>query len=193
MARVTREVVPGCEWALRGEGHPTRKWDGTNIRVTVREGVIVGVEKRRNPSRAQKAQGVEPGYVLASADDPADIHIFAACGITIVATWPDGAWSCEALGPKIQGGVENVHGIIPFSMPRWAENHTIPTHLLVARAERGAVMFDYNSISAYLQSVAIEGIVFHHPDGRMAKIKRRDFGHSWPVPSVVAEAAPEGT
>ena len=27
----------------------------------------------------------------------------------------------------------------------------------------------------------IEGIVWHHPDGRMAKIKRRDFGLSWPI------------
>jgi len=27
----------------------------------------------------------------------------------------------------------------------------------------------------------MEGLVWHHPDGRMAKIKRRDFGLQWPV------------
>ena len=26
----------------------------------------------------------------------------------------------------------------------------------------------------------IEGIVWHHPDGRMVKIKARDFGLPWP-------------
>jgi hypothetical protein len=26
----------------------------------------------------------------------------------------------------------------------------------------------------------IEGLVFHHPDGRMAKIRRDDFGFAWP-------------
>ena len=26
----------------------------------------------------------------------------------------------------------------------------------------------------------IKGIVFHHPDGRMAKIRRKDFGLKWP-------------
>src|SRR4029077_11262011 len=27
--KVTREVAPGCEWVLAGEGIATRKWDGT--------------------------------------------------------------------------------------------------------------------------------------------------------------------
>ena len=26
----------------------------------------------------------------------------------------------------------------------------------------------------------VEGIVWHHPDGRMVKIKRKDFGFKWP-------------
>jgi hypothetical protein len=25
----------------------------------------------------------------------------------------------------------------------------------------------------------IEGIVWHHPDGRMVKIKKKDFGYKW--------------
>ena len=38
MSRVTREVTPGCEWVLAGEGVATRKWDGTNVLVEVRDG-----------------------------------------------------------------------------------------------------------------------------------------------------------
>jgi len=28
----------------------------------------------------------------------------------------------------------------------------------------------------WIKPLDIEGLVFHHPDGRMAKIKKRDFG-----------------
>jgi len=31
------------------------------------------------------------------------------------------------------------------------------------------------------QHPEFEGIVFHHPDGRLAKIKQRDFGLPWPM------------
>lgn len=35
---------------------------------------------------------------------------------------------------------------------------------------------DFDGLRAWLDGKDIEGIVFHHPDGRMAKIKLRDFG-----------------
>ena len=34
---------------------------------------------------------------------------------------------------------------------------------------------DFEGVRAYLKDKAIEGVVWHHPDGRMVKIKRRDF------------------
>ncbi|MFN0131240.1 MAG: DUF5565 family protein [Phycisphaerales bacterium] len=40
---------------------------------------------------------------------------------------------------------------------------------------------DFDSIRSYLSDLDAEGIVWHHPDGRMAKIKRRDFGFAWPL------------
>lgn len=42
----------------------TEKLDGMNIRVTVRNKIVVRVEKRRNPSKIQKSQGIkDPWYV----------------------------------------------------------------------------------------------------------------------------------
>ena len=40
------------------------------------------------------------------------------------------------------------------------------------------------TIKAYLADGKIEGIVWHHPDGRMVKIKAKDFGikRSQPTP-----------
>jgi hypothetical protein len=35
---------------------------------------------------------------------------------------------------------------------------------------------DFDGLKAYLTEKDVEGIVFHHPDGRKAKIKKRDFG-----------------
>jgi len=39
----------------------------------------------------------------------------------------------------------------------------------------------FDAMKDYLSRNVIEGIVWHHPDGRMAKIKRKDMGLSWPV------------
>ena len=36
----------------------TEKLDGMNVRITVRNKMVVRVEKRRNPSKIQKAQGL---------------------------------------------------------------------------------------------------------------------------------------
>lgn len=38
---------------------------------------------------------------------------------------------------------------------------------------------NYDTINEYLELKRIEGIVWHHPDGEMAKIKRVDFGLEW--------------
>lgn len=171
MSRVTREVTPGCEWVLAGEGFATRKWDGTNVLVEVHGGKCFAVNKRRNPTREEKAAGAEPGYVLAPHDAPENKHIHAAVDAMDFSLWPDGDWPCEALGPKIQGGADGGDPrLIPFSLPDWPK-------MYAENAPR-----DFEGLATHLGEFNIEGIVWHHSDGRMAKIKRRDFGHRWPVP-----------
>ena len=172
MSRVTREVTPGCEWVLAGEGSATRKWDGTNVLVEVRDGRCTAVNKRRNPSREEKAAGAEPGYVLAPHDDPQNKHIHAAVDATDFSRWPDGDWPCEALGPKIQGGADGEPpSLVPFSLPDFGYQMAIP--------DGGPRTWDM--MHDVLGGSDWEGIVWHHPDGRMAKVKARDFGHKWPV------------
>lgn len=39
----------------------------------------------------------------------------------------------------------------------------------------------FDGLREWLTSHPVEGLVFHHPDGRLAKIKRRDFGLRWPA------------
>lgn len=64
------------------EATATEKLDGTNVRLTVRNNTLVRLEKRRNPSKIQKAQGiVEPWYVEAYENEPGDKHIWEAAKI----------------------------------------------------------------------------------------------------------------
>jgi hypothetical protein len=169
MKLVPHEVNPDAAWVLTANAMPTVKKDGTNILVVVERGTCIDVQKRRNPTREEKALGQEPGYVATSRNDPQDKHIFAAVDATDFSAWPDGSWSCEALGPKIQGGVESDKPCLyPFSWrPEWITE---------------AIPLTYEGIKAYLEVNEIKGIVWHEQNGlRACKIKRRDFGLAWPV------------
>lgn len=169
MSRVTREVTPGCEWVLEGIGIPTRKRDGTNIQVEVYDGVLRAVWKRRNPTRDEKAQGVEPSYIPCPRADPQNQHIWATIDPDF-SQWPDGSWPCEALGPKIQGGIEGGEPrLYPFSLKPEVLN-------------MNGYQLSFEGIKGFLEDNVMEGIVFYDLKGtRLAKIKSKDFGLPWPV------------
>ncbi|WP_394827216.1 hypothetical protein [Pendulispora albinea] len=171
--KVVDQPRKGCEWVFAGEGRATEKLDGTNVRLTIRAGHVVRVEKRRNPSKLQKQQGVIDGwYVDADEHGKEDKWIFEAVRGTDVHGWPDGEHSVEALGPSIQG---NLLGLaknlcVPFNLE-------IPAYEDVPRSFDGLKAFLEKLDSRFAPGHLAEGIVFHHPDGRRAKIKRKDFGH----------------
>ena len=171
MKLVTQEVNPEAAWVFGVEVKPTVKRDGTPVLVHVETGqVLVPSFKRRNPTREEKAKGAEPGWIEMHLDDPSDRHLWAAINGTDFSAWPNGAWPCEALGPKIQGGVESdIPHLYPFSWdPEWIEEE---------------IPLTYEGIKAFLETHDYEGIVWHEQSdtGRMCKIKRRDFGLKWPV------------
>jgi hypothetical protein len=75
----------------------------------------------------------------------------------------DGTW--ELVGPHFQA---NPYGLEKDEL--WA--HGCPFDDPVPRS--------FAEIREFLQAHAVEGIVWHHPDGRMVKIKAKDFGIPWP-------------
>lgn len=158
---VRDEVVPGAEWVLAGEGVATRKFDGTCCMI--RDGRLY--------KRYDARHGKQPpaGFEPAQDPDPKTGHW---PGWLPVGDGPDDRWHREAFdkdwadgtyelcGPKVQGNPEGYgrhvlvpHGEWTFIAPR-----------------------DFAGIRDFLSDGAIEGIVWHHPDGRMVKIKTRDFG-----------------
>jgi hypothetical protein len=155
--RPGRPVTPVCKaeclWVLAGEGLSTRKLDGMNVKV------VGGVLYRRQ----KPTEGVydEASYVPAGRDDPADRWLFEA--FDSAASWEDGIY--EALGPRIQGNPEKYERhtlvrVVPFEP--WLVLTDVPR--------------DFDGLRVFLVAQDIEGIVFHHDDGRKAKIKKRDFG-----------------
>jgi hypothetical protein len=169
--KVMNQPRKGCEWVFAGEGRATEKIDGTNVRLTIRAGHVVRVEKRRNPSKIQKQQGIIDGwYVDADEFGKEDKWIYEAVKGTDVSGWPDGEHSAEAMGPHVQGnplGLEK-NLCVPFNLE-------IPSYDEVPRTYEGLKAFVSSLQSKFSPGHLAEGIVFHHPDGRRAKIKRKDF------------------
>lgn len=172
--RVVDRRRADCAWVFDGEGVGTEKLDGTNVRLTVRSGQVVRVEKRRNPSKAQKQQGIVDGwYADTEADSAEDKWILDAARNTDVSDWLDGEHSCEALGPRIQGNPLELEErrCIPFNL-------RVPTYADVPRGYTELRDYLAELESGFAPGHLAEGIVFHHPDGRRAKIKRKDFPRS---------------
>ena len=163
------EVVEGAEWVVAGEGRATRKLDGTCCmirdnklykRYTVKKGKTppANFEAATEPDpRTGKQEGWVP-----VGDGPEDQYYREAfekySPIPEIAP-TDGTY--ELIGPKIQGNPEN------------CKDHVLMEH---GSIEIEGVPRDYEGLKKWFEGENIEGIVWHHPDGRMVKIKKKDFG-----------------
>lgn len=164
-SRVVNTVHKDCGWVIAGEGIATRKIDGTSC--LVRGGKLY---KRRE---LRKGDATPPLFETAGHDDetgktvgwmpvePSDssdrYHVEAFGDGSGLA---DGTY--ELVGPKVQGN------------PEGYKAHTLVPHSSLALANQPPR--DFDGLRAWLEGKDIEGLVWHHPDGRMAKIKLRDFG-----------------
>jgi hypothetical protein len=162
---VRDEVVPGAEWVLAGEGIATQKIDGTccmvrDGRLFKRYEVKAGKTPPPNFEPANDVDentGKQQGWVPVG-EGPEDAYHRQA----FVGGFADGTY--ELIGPKVQGNPENVlsHELVPHESARL---------VIVGEPER-----TFAAIRDYLATHPIEGIVWHHPDGRYVKIKAKDFG-----------------
>lgn len=150
---VMNKIKPECEWVLNGEGVATKKLDGTNVKI---EGGKF--YKRQKPASGEYD---EASYIEVEPVDPTNRYIVEAFHNLLDKL--DGIY--EAIGPKIQGNPENFPGHCLIRV--------VPPDPILNLAN---VPRDFEGLKLYLKVHDMEGIVFHHPDGRFAKIKKRDFG-----------------
>lgn len=159
---VRNEVVPGAEWVIAGEGVATRKFDGTCCMI--RDGKLY----KRHELKAGKT--APAGFEAAQEPDAVTGDV---PGWVPVGDGPEDRWHREAfedmlkidgtyelIGPKVQGNPDRVS-----------------CHSLTKHGAHGVPLCprDFDGLKAFLDTAGIEGVVWHNLDGRMVKIKRKDF------------------
>ena len=201
-------ITEGCEWVIKGEGTPTREFDGTACMIKDdflykrydckkgRKVPITGIACQPEPD---PVTGHWPWWISIGENDKLYKRYDCKKGRRIVITvdnipcqeapdpvtghWPwwipidkndkyhmeafermpiiklDGTY--ELCGPKVNGN------------PEGFEYHTLVRH--------GCEMFtfcptDFKRLPLWMINARVEGIVWHHRDGRMCKIKLKDFG-----------------
>jgi len=165
LARVTEEVDLQNQWVMDGEGVATRKWDGTACaiingalykRYDVKKGKQVpnGAIPCQEPD---KTTGHWPHWVRCLRSDPQDKYHIEA--FDVLSDDRDGTY--ELIGPKVNGNRER------------KSSHVLMRH---GNIEYPMKLRGFWLLKGFLEAHDIEGLVFHHPDGRMCKIRAKDFG-----------------
>jgi len=161
-SRVVNQYHKDCEWVGNGEGVATQKLDGTSC--LIRNGKLF---KRREV----KADGALPrDFELATFDDETGKSV----GWVPVGDGPDDKFHREAFWDGLPDGTYELIGPKVQGNPEHADRHTLIAHSNAAVYQDAPR--DFEGLRDWLNGKDIEGVVFHHPDGRMAKIKLRDFG-----------------
>ena len=160
--RVFNMQHPDCDWVFNGKGVATRKWDGTCCMIKD------GEYFKRRCIKLKKSGAIPAEFIREQLDSNTG-KLFGWMPVAEEDKWHvealyfglvDGTY--ELVGPKIQGNPEEFfeHYLVSH---RYGEIYN-------------GILRTFDGIRAFMRDKDIEGIVFHHPDGRMAKIKKSDYG-----------------
>lgn len=200
----TTQPVPQSEWVLDGDGEATIKYDGTPC-------LVIGdkVYKRWNRPFTKEA-GREVRYAKRKGFDiTIDESFFKpipegsiACNPTfdekgyswfywiIVTPENDSYGFLEAFESlKSSGKLED--GSYELCAPKVRLNpYGLSAPVMLKHGVEKLEVKDrsYEGLKNLLKDFDGEGIVFHHPDGRMAKVRKHDFGFEW---NVLADVRPK--
>jgi len=170
MRNLLNKPHPDCRWVFSGEGVATKKHDGTCVKIE--DGKYF---KRREIKKGKSVPGgfikedldINTGKTVGWVDVDFNAkedkwHVEGYKYLMSMTLPPNIDGTYELIGPKVQGNPEKY------------DYHYLQKHSDSAIFNDVPRTFD--GISEWLSNKDIEGIVFHHPDGRMGKIKKRDFG-----------------
>lgn len=166
---ISDKVYPGMEWVLSGEGIATVKIDGSCCAII--NGELYkryDAKKGKNPPsdaipccEPDPITGHWPHWVKVNENNPADKWFVEAYKNS---TCPLSDGTFEAIGPHFQGN--------PYKL---MADILCPHGIDEINVER-----TFDGIRKYLFENKIEGIVFWKDGEPKCKIKRSDFGFSWP-------------
>jgi len=161
-SRVVDKVYAGCEWVLNSEGVATQKLDGTCCMV--RDGKLY---KRRE---LREGDVVPESFELVGKDEETGKSV----GWVPVGEGPEDRWHRAAFSSELPDGTYELIGPKVQGNPEGALEHMLVSHNTTR--SYADVPRTFGGLREWFRGKDIEGIVWHHPDGRMAKIKLRDFG-----------------
>ena len=173
---VINKIAEGYEWVFNDENAMAiEKLHGTNVSIIIYEGQVMAILNRTeripfiNKNKKYITEGVLNSYERGYMD-----------------LFPDGQHFGELIGPKVNGNPYKLkeHLWIPFETfcqnhlrykswgkyPKdfktnsaWFEKDLIPLYACMVQGEEGR------------KNGFVEGVVFTHPDGRMAKLRKDMF------------------
>ena len=179
VVKVLPKVHPGMEWALKGEGIATVKYDGSCCAVIDGEYYKrYDCKKGKIPPegfipccKPDSITGHWPGWVKVDENNPSDKWFLKAYSpikgnVTIYIA----GGTYEAIGKHFCGN--------PYNM----DYDTLVRHgEEIVEVER-----TFEGIKKYLSEHRIEGLVFWKNGIPQCKIKRSDFGFEWPVKGEIS-------
>lgn len=185
----TRQVNEENKWVLDGQGIATIKHDGEACMV--RNGALY-----RRWNRTLQKQFVKlwkrdpksfvwdeymfkpiPEGAIACENNPAKITLHWPYWIPVLSgnenvffneafckksTWEDGTY--ELVGPKV---LHNMYNLSSHELRRHGD-------CVVDIKD-----YSFDGLRCFMEDLDSEGVVWHHPDGRMAKLRRDHFNLKW--------------
>jgi hypothetical protein len=171
---VLDKVKEGYEWVFNDESvMAIEKLHGTNVSIIIQDGTITAVYNRTeripffNKGKSHIIEGLIESYKRGYMENLLD-----------------GQWYGELIGEKVNGNPYKIKGHLWIPFATYAEEH-------LKYKSWGKYPKDFKTISDWFEHDLlplyalkygdkegfVEGVVFTHPDGRMAKLRRDMF--SW--------------
>ena len=162
---VTSVIAEGYDWVFEDPNvKAVEKLHGTNVSLYIQDGIITGIWNRTaripffNRGKEHIIDGVREAYKRKYTEFLTDGHHFGEC-----------------IGPKINGNPYKLDKVLWVPFSRLQANYSYKSW--------GKYPKTYEAISDWFKelmplfgrkydSTFVEGVVFTHPDGRMAKLRR---------------------
>lgn len=175
---LTRDVLPGFEWVLAGEGEATEKVDGACCAVINGKFYKRFDAKRgKEPPKGAIPCQAEPDRFTGNWPHWVEVSTKAAGDKWFVHAWANTPWIGDMQDPDTWGTYEAV-GLHFQSNPYGLDDDFLERH---GRIKVKDFPRDFDGMREYFRTHPIEGVVFWKDGQPQCKIKRSDFGFKWPT------------
>ena len=166
--RVIDQVNSVCQWVADGEGVATRKWDGQPI--LIQDGLLY----KRYTGDLRGYNGNPLGAVSCGEEEDMTPIWW------VLVTYGNEDKRIRAVMESQRLWSKKNNGTYEIIGPNFCHNRELLERDVMIKHGAAGIFHGaptgYTELIEWLWSFDMEGLVWHHPDGRMAKITKRDLG-----------------